>query len=122
MQVKFVYCDLRIYWRSAVIFCRSFDKVITLAGAGSDPVEALYDLKSVKAIFCGMISGHPVHPPTGGWMLCTDISPFSEYDTVMWWEKEELSTIHGATKKQVCGVQLEFHIFGVCVLHAVWPS
>jgi hypothetical protein len=28
MQVKFVYCDLRIYWRSAVIFYRPFDKVI----------------------------------------------------------------------------------------------
>ena len=50
MQVRFVYCDPKIYRMSAIVFSRPFDKAINTRRERSRSRQGSYDLKSVKAI------------------------------------------------------------------------
>ena len=51
MRVRFVYRDPKIYWRSAIIFSRSFDKVINTS-RGEVAIQArLFTISSLLKQF-----------------------------------------------------------------------
>jgi hypothetical protein len=99
MQVRFVYCAPEIYWRAAIIFSRSFDKVINTRGDRSRSRQGSLRSQVCQSNFCCMISGHPVHSTSGRGRCSAQIQP-SFRSTIQRWggAKEELSNIHGATK------------------------
>ena len=84
MQVRFVYCDPKIYWRSAIIFSRLFDKVISTRRDRSRSRQGSLRSQVCQSTFFCMISGHPVHSTSRRGRCSAQIQP-SFRSTIQRW-------------------------------------